>query len=389
MTNEQGRQPIDTLLDRERIRGASRMISEGTDASAVTTEQIDIVRNDVEIFCRTHKITKKALAEAVGYGHATISEFLKAKYAGNNAQVALDLQNWLVEEEDRRSRPQTTQFTWTNVALQVKSVANYCLDYRKIGLVYGPDTAGIGKTTSLRAIHQELGPRRSSLATIDKVDANPTGVLMKLCQAMHVADHGTNKNRFERLKRELTGRSHLLLIDQIHNLRGAKDDRPFYILTDLYDATETAQLWCGTADLVAYLNRQRKRSGDESLAQVRRRIFPSVDLMEMLRSGGEDGRGQPLVTTDQVREMFAANKLKITSAAARFLASIINRPDTGGVGLCVQLIEYATMLADMGRMTSIDVPVIKAAMRHGITSHRAEHLVHDIEEAGERMAKVG
>ncbi len=383
--------PINTLIDRERIRGASRMIAEGTDATTVSPEQIAAVRSDVEIFCRNHKISRKQLSAAIGVGHATVSEFLAAKYAGNNASLAIDLESWLVEEEQRRARPATTQFVWTNVAMQIKSVANYCLDFKKIGLVYGPDTSGVGKTTALRAIHQELGTRRSSLVTIDKVDASASGLLKKLCAGLRLAQDKSNSTLFERVKSELHGRSHLLLIDQIHNLRFAKDDRPFYILADLYDATNAAQLWCGTADLVGYLNRQRKKSGDESLAQIRRRIFPCVDLMEMLKSGGSDGRGQPLATVEQVREMFAKNKLKLTAAASRFLCTLLNRPDTGGIGFCEQLVEYATMLGSMRSIGSIDVPLLKEAMSHGITSARADGLVHEVEEeeAQQRQARVG
>jgi len=60
---------------------------------------------------------------------------------------------------------------------------------------------------------------------------------------------------------KLKGREHILLIDQMHNLRGSKDDKPFYHLTDLWDATKdtTSQLWCGTADLVAYLHSCRDK----------------------------------------------------------------------------------------------------------------------------------
>lgn len=363
------------------------MIAEGTDAAQVTAEQITQVAADVELFLRNHKIPGKAAAKAIGYSPGVVSEFLKGTYKGNGGQVAIDFENWLVEEEQRRARPQTTQFTWTNVAMEIKSVANYCLDYRTIGLVYGPDTSGIGKTTALQAIHQELGPRRSSLATIDKVDANPTGLLKKLCDAMHVDHGGTNKRRFDRLVSALTGRSHLLLIDQIHSLRGAKEDKPFYVLADLFDATKTAQLWCGTADLVTYLQRQQARNLDESLAQIRRRIFPCVDLMESLREGG--GGGDRLVTIEQIREMFAKNKLKLASAAARFLCELCNTPDSGAVGLCVRLVEYATMMADLRRATTIDLPILQEALRRGFSPRRADALLHRMEIEPARAAKVG
>lgn len=384
--NDNTRGAINNLIGRDRIRGASRMIPEGTEADAVTAEQIRQVAADVEIFVRNHKLSRKDVAVAIGYSPGVVSEFLQGRYAGNNGQVAIDLDRWLDEEEERRSRPSTTQFVWTSVAREVKAVATYCLDMRRIGLVYGPDTSGIGKTTALQAIHQELGPRRSSLVTIDKVDANPTGLLRKVCVAMRVADCGSNRQRFERARDALVGRSHLLLIDQIHNLRGSKEDKPFYILADLFDATKAAQLWCGTADLIAYLQRQQTRAADESLAQIRRRVFPCVDLMQSVRSGGG---GEPLVTIDQVREMFAKSKLKLIGAAARFLCSICNQPDSGSVGLCVQVVEYAMMLATMRNLPSIDTPLLQEALRQGFSPRRTDQLMARMESDRERVAKVG
>jgi hypothetical protein len=183
------------------------------------------------------------------------------------------------------------------------------------------------------------------------------------------------------------------MIDQIQNLRNAKDDRPLYILADLYDALQDtcAQLWCGTADMLAYLDRQRARKADESLAQIRRRIFPRVDLMESLRNGGKGGGGEMLVTVEQVREMFARNKLKLTAAAARFLCELCNQPDSGAIGLCVQLVEYATMMAEMTRgTTSIDVPLLKSAMRRGFTPKRTDDLLYLMDEQRRRfIAEAG
>lgn len=364
------------------------MIPEGTDAKSVSQEQVTTVAADVETFRRAHSISRKAIARTLGYSAGVVSEFLAGKYNGDNAQVAIDMEGWLVEEESRLSRPETTQFVWTNVAAQMKATAGYCLDRRKIGLLYGADSSGVGKTKALQAINQELGPRRSTLCTIDKVDANPSGLLRKLCQSMHIDDKGSNKQRFDRLKERLTGvagrgRSHLLMIDQIHNLRGAKDDKPLYILTDLFDATHSAQLWVGTADMVAYLKRQQRRSSDESLTQICRRIFPRVDLLEAVRKGGG---GEPLVTVDQVRQMFAKNKLKITAAAARFLCSICNRPDSGSIGLCVEIIEYVT--ETRLNLPSLDVSVLKEALARGLTAPSADLLLQEMEDEIAAIAKV-
>jgi DNA transposition AAA+ family ATPase len=383
----------EALIDRERIRGANRMISEGTDAAKVTAEQIAAVAEDVKGFVAHHKITRQDLARSIGYSSSVVVEFLKGTYAGNRGEVAIQLDSWLSEEETRRRRPQTTQFVWTNIAMEMKATANYCLDEQTIGLVYGPDTSGIGKTMALQAIHQEIGPRRSTLITIDKVDANPTGLLKKILRGLRKDDKGSTNQRFGRVVEELTGRNHLLIIDQIHNLRFSKDDKPFYILADLWDATKDtcAQLWCGTADLVNYLERQRKRSADESLAQIRRRIWPRVDLMETLRTGGSDGGGGLLVTVEQVKEMFARNKLKITAASARWLCAICNQPDSGAVGLCVQIIRYATMMAEIKNLPCLDVPLLQQALRKGFSPKGAENFLHrmDLFEQPRSVAKVG
>jgi DNA transposition AAA+ family ATPase len=375
------------LIDRERIRGAKRIIGEGTSAAEVTADQIIAVRNDVELCRRKFKISRKEIAQAIGYSHSVLTEFLSGTYRGNNAQVAIDAEAWLIEEESRRSRPQSTCFCWTNAALTIKATASYALDYKRIGLVYGPDSAGIGKTTAALAIHQTLGPRRSSLVTTDKVDCTATGLLKKLSAAVHVDGAGSNRARFTRIVNALKGRSHLLIVDQVHNLRGAKGDQPFYILTDIFDATEAGQLWIGTADLVSYLNRQRVKNADESLAQIRRRIFPCIDIMDAMR--GSDGGGNLLVTLDQVREMFSRNQLRLAGDAARFLCKLINTPDSGGVGQAVALVEFATLLGNMSGATEIGLPLIREAMLRCLGSSRMELALKAIDDGPAVLAKVG
>ena len=308
------------------------MIAQGTDPKAVTKEQIDRIAADVDAFCRANKISRKVVGKAVGYSPSVISEFLKGSgnYGGNEGEVAIHLEEWLIEEEQRRDNALETRFVWTNVAQYIHGVAGYCLDMKKVALIYGPQTSGIGKTTALRAIAQEMGPRRSTLITIDKADANPTGLLKKILGGLRLQDSGSNAQRMQRVVDHLKGRSHLLMIDQVHNLRGAKEDRPFYYLMDIYEATDhAAQLWCGTSDLVAYLTRQQTKTTDEPLAQIRHRIFPCTDLMEVF---DQQGGGEPLYTVEQVREMFTSFKLKITPTAARWLCALGHLADAGGVG---------------------------------------------------------
>jgi hypothetical protein len=362
------------LIDRARIRGASRMIAQGTEAKNVTPDQITQVAADVELFCKANAVTRKAVATAVGYSAGVVSEFLKGNYKGDSGQIAIDLDDWLIEEEQRRAKQEKPQFVWTNVANHIRSIAAYCLDYKKVGLVYGPDTSGLGKSTSLQAIHQEMGPRRSALITLDKCDANPTGLLRKILAALRLDNTGSNAQKMHSIIAELSGRSHLLMIDQIHNLRYATEDRPYYYLMDIFDATQTAQLWAGTSNMLAYLTRQQTKTLDEPLAQIRRRIFPCVDIVESL-TGGPDGNGSPLFTVDQIRDMYARHTLKLTSASSRWLCSLARVPGSGGLGIVRDIVEYATMLAQIRKTAAIDVDLLKEALRNCVTNTRVTELL--------------
>lgn len=352
------------------------MIAQGTDAKDVSAEQVQQVADDLRVFVKANNISQKAVAKAIGFNAGVISEFLAGKYAGNVAQVAIHLDDWMTEEEKRRTSLRETQFVWTNVANQINSVARYCLDQKKVGMVYGPETSGIGKTTALKAIHQELGPRRSAFVTIDKCDANPTALLKKILTAMRMDHSGTNSQKMGRISDALKGRSHLLIIDQVHNLRFAKEDRPFYFLMDIFEATRTAQLWAGTSDLVAYLQRQREKTTDEPLSQIRRRIFPCVDLMEACNP--ENG-GNPLYTVDDVREMFAKFPLKLTSSAARWLCALGRIAGGGGIGTCENLMQFALVLAEQSKLLVIDIPQLKQALRWGLTAERADWALQSTE----------
>lgn len=364
------------LIGRERIRGANRVIPEGTKPENVTADQASLVASDVETFRRAHKIELKQIAETLGYALSSISEFLKGKHAGG--QLAIDLDAWLIEAESHLATQGSTQFVWTNLAQTIQALAGYALDHRTIAMAYGPLTAGMGKTMALRATYETLGDRRCAFVTLNKTDGNPTALLKKLLTALHCEVSGSTCQRFERLVKKLQGRSHLLILDQVHNLRFSKHDKPFYILADLFDATKTAQLWCGTSDLVAYFDRQRAREVDESLAQIRRRIYPCVDLLEAI--GGSGGTGAPLTTVEQIRAIFARNKLRIVGSAARFLCRLANTPDSGSLGLCVRLVEYATMLGGLRGLPEIDVPMLKEALRTCMSSARADLLIRGIDE---------
>jgi hypothetical protein len=378
---------IDVLIDRERVRGATRMFLDGKDAASITEDEARLVVQQVELYITDsakggkRKLTRKDIARAIGVSPGVVSEVLSdegpSSYRGDWRSIVLHLDRWLDQQTRSDLSPSGTTFVWTSVAREIETVARLVQQLRKIGLVYGPDTPGIGKTLALEALNRVLPG--SMLITVEKVHANPTGLLRAIARALRITDGRRNATLFDRIIEKLSGTPRLLMIDQIHNLRHARDDKPFYYLTDIWDKTKSPQLWCGTADLVAYFQRGKSR-GDESLAQIRSRITYVRDLMQRTRKPEDGGRGEPLVTIEQVIEMFGKNKVRITTDGIRMLWSIACQEDSGSLRTCGNLVLIATITAEQLGIKWIDARLLKAALRDSVQSETFDKIISDSAE---------
>jgi hypothetical protein len=86
--------------------------------------------------------------------------------------------------------------------------------------------------------------------------------------------------------------------------------------------------------------------------------------------------------------MFHGNQLRLVRDVERFLCKLINLPDRGGVGLAVQLVQYATMIGKLTGKSEVDLPMIREALARCLPVDRAETLLHEIENPPARTAKV-
>lgn len=378
---------IEILIQRDRIVGESRMIPEGMDVAAITPDLAQKVIHQVELWCKEKKLSRRDVGRAIGYSAPVISEVLGGKYAADWRPIVKDLDAWLDGEFKRAKAPTTTQFVWTSVADEIRTVAGLVCQLKTIGLVYGPETAGIGKTLALQAIH--AGMPGSIFMTVDKVHANPTGLLRAIARAMQINDARANRALYDRIVGILKDTPRLLIVDQIHNLRFAKQDRPLYILADIHDRTNHApQLWAGTSDMVDYLRRGQAR-GDEPLAQIRSRINYVRDLMQRTAEPAKGGRGEPLYTIQDIRDMFAKNKVKITADGIRFLWDLACLPDSGALRACRNIVRIATIIAEHTAAGSIDANRLRAAMRDSIGCSGYERMASRMSERSEVIVNAG
>jgi hypothetical protein len=351
--------PIDRLAENGRIKGASRVIPDGAVPDAVTAEMGRDVVQAVLDYITAAGMSRAAVARSLGISSAALGATLNWNYPGCWQQIVIDLDRWLEEQIRRDATPRPSTFIFTKVAREIETVANVATTLKTIGLVYGPDTSGIGKTLALRAIAAEKPG--SGMVTIEKLTATAGSLVFAIAKALRIGASNDRGSTYERIKQSLVGTPRLLIIDQIHNLCGAAGDKPLFVLSDLFDATGSPQLWCGTLDIKNYLQRGQAR-GQGSLAQISRRIGIARDLMERTRSGDDGGPGEPLYDIDEIREVFARNKMRLTPEAARYLLSLANVPDSGALGACCNLVAMATAINEHAA-SELTVEMLRAAHR--------------------------
>lgn len=391
MIDRTNKPPMDALQEGTRV-GSSRMIAEGTTPDQVTKDQAQaVIDAALEYLQRTNK-SRTSVAKSIGIAASTLGQVLSWKYIGAWQQIIIDLDRWLIEEQDRDAAPRASTFIWTKVADEIRVVADIASTLKTIGLVYGPETSGIGKTMALRALKETKAG--SALVTIEKASATPSGLMAAICLALRLSNTGDTRRLYGRAKDALAGTSRLLMIDQIHSLCHAKDDRAFFYLMDLFDATGAPQLWCGTSDIVAYFDRGQAK-GKETLAQIRSRIGISRDLLQRTQGSGgggpaSAGLGEPLFTIDEIRAIFGKGKMRIAPDAARYLLELANLPDAGGLRTCTNLVLMATAANKLSASAVLTADVLRSFHRLLVNARAFGTVERRLEEARPTMlAKVG
>lgn len=362
------------------------MIPEGTDAQAVTKDQAQAVIQAINDYVERTRITRTSIARNLNVAASTLGQVLNWKYAGNWQQIILDLDRWLEAQQKSDATPRTSEFVWTTVAQEIKTVADVAISSGQIGLVYGPTTSGIGKTMALRAI-RDVTPG-SIMITITKAAPTVASMLRDIARELQCPEYGGHAGMQRAIVKKLFQTKRLLIIDQIHSLLGQKGDKPLFVLCDILDATGAPQLWCGTVDVRAYLNRGQAK-GSETLAQVNRRIVMAWDLMERTRQGEDGGQGQPLFTIDEIRKVFAKNKIRLAPDASQYLCTLANMEDSGSLGTCVNLVLLATMVAESRGDKVLSAALLRSYHRSLMGGRSFALMERRMSEYHQPIARVG
>jgi hypothetical protein len=343
---------MDRLTDGTRIKGKSRMIPDNTPPDAVNNDHAQAVIDKTLAYIQSSGISRTLIARSLGIAASSLGQVLNWKYAGQWQQIIIDLDRWLEQQINRDAAPATAKFVWTKVANDILAVAKAAVTLKTIGLVYGPETSGMGKTLALEAICEVIPG--TAFVSAEKVNCSPSQLFRAISKAMRKGDSGSTSTVYNRVKAGFAETPRLLIIDQAHSLCGFRDDLPLFSLIDLFIATKSPQLWCGTADINGYLQRGTAR-GKESLAQISRRFGVKCDLMQRVSTGGDDGRGEPLYTVAEIRAIYGKGKMRLAADAAHYLCELANLPGSGALGTCTNLVLMATTLYEAAEILTADM----------------------------------
>jgi DNA transposition AAA+ family ATPase len=332
--------PMDRLREGQRIMGATRVIRDGQDVNEAIANQV--IANTAA-FIRSNGSSWAKVARAIGYSAPTLSAVANSKYAGDWRQIILDLDVWLEDEMKRMAGPARAVFVPTRMAEEIFVVAEAACHLKTIAVIYGEASSGFGKTMALRAFAEQKPG--TIFVSVETVCASPVRLSAEIGRAMNVtidADPRRLPQWHRAMKDSLRGTPRLLIVDEIHKLCAGGTDGSLHFLRDLHDQTGIPMLWCGTKDLVAYLER-RQSAGREPLAQIRSRIGICRDVTERAGggNGGGDGGGDPLFTTDEIRRVFDNQKMRLAPDAARYLYELANLADAGALRVCSNLLKMA------------------------------------------------
>ena len=332
---------FDQLRTGERIKGQSRLIADGAKPDAVTPALAGEVITALKAYQQRVGLKWKEVARSVGLSSTIVSSLVTGRLQGHWQEHIIDLDKWLEDELKREQTVRPVDFITTRLAETIFTVAGVASSLKGIGLVYG--CAGIGKTMALRAVAAEKPG--AVFVSMKTSTATPMGVLQAIAAGIGLRDsYNDNQGALTlRLEQLLRGTARLILIDEIHKLCGSKDDKALHVLRDLYDATGAPMLWCGTIDLVRYLER-RQADGREPLAQIRSRICVVRDLADSAGTGGGDDGGDALYSIEEIRRVCGRGKMRLAPDAARYLFKLANIPDSGALRTCQNLVIIATKI---------------------------------------------
>ncbi len=362
--------PINHLINGDRVTKGNVM----DDAKPLTDEQRECIRDRFRAMKSEKLISIGRVRIMLGnkWSKGVISQCLSGKYRFLETadQVLRDIDAVMNGLEAVREAPARSEFVDTRVVLEVRAVANTAMVLETIGAVYGP--AGIGKTLTLKALAESI-PGMIHLTISDSTASVPQ--FFRELSTLIKVDAGQMRAGLRRaICERLRGTKRLITIDEAHLATSS-------VLTaarQLHDETNCPMLLVGLPMLARRL--VEGRGDDGAGATLYSRVGISRDLEERTRRGNG---GEPLFSVDDIKNVFAKSKVRLSADARGWLYALANMPECGGLRAATNALRLSIHVVQKSRKSidAITADMLRRASRmlHGLEG--AKQIEHRIEDA--------
>jgi len=309
----------------------------------------------------------KALAERISSGDSNISvgvlsDWLKGKYKGNNARIALSVDTFLAEERQRAGRHDFRQTAKITLVHKGFGTINAAVIHGVMAAIMGPP--GSGKTCLALAYSRE----RSGCVYLRLKDepADKRRISAQLChviQELRPMKAKPHPARLDAIQSWLAKRRNcVLLIDEAQ-----KADRSgLELIRDLYDESDRGGHH--RLPIILFADERFKerviatRSGQATpiAPQLTRRMILMFGIRKQgVVPGGDEGE---LFTVEDILTIVRQDRVKLlTPPAARWLARLANTPEAGMLGGAIDTLKIACDLAAKKGSKQVGVLHLKMA----------------------------
>lgn len=358
---------IERLTEESRILGEARMLR---DDQPLTIE----IRN--QIFERFHahlaRVNKSQdwAARSMGMkGGSVLSQVLNNSYPAETAEGFIrQIDKWLETQFLKEHAPKPSGFVKTSVAEQIYAAAKWSIESNAIVLVHGP--AGIGKTITAHAIRAETPG--SVFISIRTAGYTKLAVLEQIAMALRLTPAGSTARLFHDIEDRLRDSGRLIIVDEIHKLEGKRKDEALHTLRDLHDATGCPMLWLGMTNIARYIQAGHSK-GYEPLDQIYSRIGLWLDMTEVA-TRADDGPG--LATVEDIQQMLAANKIRVTPDGVKYLQMLASEYGEGAFRTVAKLVQLAEKFA---KGAAIDAQMLRGIQRRRLGLSKSQELENRME----------
>ncbi len=334
--------------------------------------EIEQVARDFGRWIKERRWSLTAISKKLGEGFSPslLSQFKDGLYKGDQERVARAVNELMEREERRREVPPPKGFVETEVARRIMTVCRTAIDTCGIGVVYGP--SGAGKTLTLETVHSQVAG--SIYHRVTQATTRAPGLVYAIASLLGLTRLTSLQQMQPRVINTLKGTGRPIFIDEAQQL----GDTGMLAVRDIHDAAGVPIVLVGTIDV-----RKKVDDSQQWYGQMASRVIATCDITEFaLRPKNP----RPLFTPEEIREVFAGERLRLTDDGADFLTTIACVPGAGGLRVVKQIVLIASRLPKF-RDKALDASILRqvAKQMHGaayleVLRERAERL---------RLAKVG